>query len=287
MSLLLQRRWFASKPFRTAMTIGKRSKSFRRLQEQKSAARWKRKASLPPPSNHPNPVKLPRSRFPRNRLPPLRMKIGIGPIPKNDSLCAPPIQCIKLPPSPNSRQNRRMKRSCPQFPLFPLFLLFLPWIGHRMKRLWILHNAMEHKNTMKHNSNETDSKLNESGNTNFKHETQSNLPHPSTVSTVSTVSTNASNSPSSSEGRRGRRSRGLAAEGGRSPAGTASSGVSMAGKASTASGGGKRGSKPAVSWTGLEDETLQVLAQTFQFNWDAIAKSRRAERKGMMGRNGV
>ena len=160
--------------------------------------------------------------------------------------------------------------------------------GRSNRNARILRSSKETQlNTMKHNSNETDSKLNESGNTNFKHETQSNLPHPSTVSTVSTVSTNASNSPSSSEGRRGRRSRGLAAEGGRSPAGNASSGVSMAGKASTASGGGKRGSKPAVSWTGLEDETLQVLAQTFQFNWDAIAKSRRAERKGMMGRNGV
>lgn len=160
--------------------------------------------------------------------------------------------------------------------------------GRSNRNARVLRSSKETQlNTMKHNSNETDSKLNESGNTNFKHETQSNLPHPSTVSTVSTVSTNASNSPSSSEGRRGRRSRGLAAEGGRSPAGSASSGVSMAGKASTASGGGKRGSKPAVSWTGLEDETLQVLAQTFQFNWDAIAKSRRAERKGMMGRNGV
>ena len=142
-------------------------------------------------------------------------------------------------------------------------------------------------NTMKHNSNETDSKFNESRNTNVIHETQSNFDHPSMVSTVSTVSTNSSNSPGSSEGRRGRRSRGLAAEGGRSPAGTASSGVSVAGRASTPSGGGKRGSKPAVSWTGLEDETLQVLAQTFQFNWEAIAKSRRAERKGVRGRNGV
>ena len=160
--------------------------------------------------------------------------------------------------------------------------------GRSNRNPHILRSSKETQlNTMKHNSNETDSKLNESGNTNFKHEIQSNLPHPSTVSTVSTVSTNASNSPGSSEGRRGRRSRGLAAEVGRSPAGSASSGVSMAGKASTASGGGKRGSKPGVSWTGLEDETLQVLAQTFQFNWDAIAKSRRAERKGMMGRNGV
>ena len=61
----------------------------------------------------------------------------------------------------------------------------------------------------------------------------------------------------------------------------------MAGKSSTPSGGGKRGSKPAVSWTGLEDETLQVLAQTFQFNWEAIAKSRRAKRKEMRGRNGL
>lgn len=131
--------------------------------------------------------------------------------------------------------------------------------GRSNRNARVLRSSKETQwNTMKHNLNETDSNSNESGNTNCKHETQSSPLHPSTVSTVSTVSTNTANSPGSSEGRRGRRSQGLAAEGGRSPAGNVSA---------------------AVSWTGLEDETLQVLAQTFQFNWEAIAKSRRARRR--------
>ena len=140
--------------------------------------------------------------------------------------------------------------------------------------------------TMEHKLDETVLKLNEFRGTLVKTKTQSPLPIPSTVSTVSTVSPNPSNATGSTEGRRGRRSRNLAAEGGRSPAGILSSSVSAGGKLGTPSGGGKRGSTSTASWTGLEDETLQVLAQTFQFNWEAIAKSRKRRRE-MRGRNGV
>ena len=48
---------------------------------------------------------------------------------------------------------------------------------------------------------------------------------------------------------------------------------SLSGKSAGQSDGSKREGRGPVFWTELEDETLQVLAQTFQFNWQAIAKS--------------